>query len=1053
MSAEEREAEVEDLEERFGGKLMAALRDRALAKSKDRGKAPVVLGAESTDQTGVSLKSAMKVHPLPQKNELSTPANIDALPVRFKLELESDNEESVDLSAVKHTAVEHSNTVKPQASSSTSHGGLSSIRFQPDGRPLQHKDSASSEPGGEYELDELVYLVNSGNISQRTQALRILSRIIERYMSLSGPGVDLASEEEAKLLKSAQRESRLLETSLELSIASLTSAGRNRGLASASIGLLYWVLGGDTRLHGTDAARKFDGFLSITTNDTAWEMPPDVTSLPWDQLAEPIGHIFAMPGFVPDVALAQLVRILSLASYTSTAIAELLAPIIVTALRQSLLLSDSEQDLDGLVMQLARTTVVSSRGAAEYISNSGVCPSLIRYLAVLPPSTDSSPRSAAFHVDCAHAVDVLRLYEALGRYGYQAALATEYDDVWRHLLSAFEPSITSEAAGDSMCGILAAFFDLRRIWIVCAMDPHRTTPDHSLTWAQISAMDWMDSTCRIIRTLNHAGSYSDAFASAIEAVVAWLEGGALNGVDHGQKDKQAVRNAIEGIDFNHLLRAAATATHIAAILAVIRLDSRLHFDANTQWLVSESTVLQILEEDRMITDRNLPPTISPSSSKWTIEAHNRTLRFELLQYSRRRGLVDSKRWLARALEVLPSFRVGDEPFALDLLDDILRSAVTDYLPAEHVKDLHRDGLQILRPLLQYHILPDVMTVAAPLYPSPLYLKVTTTLRPPATSSVSSTGKRMPGLPLPADWMFLALDELLHSADSAAIAQVTPDWDASELDVVRATLLLAELATAAGTEMPRSELLLNLMKVFMLEHDQQSARSTSASDAFRDPQAGASLERLITPLRIPAGEALRCPTTLEDVSRPFLGQETFFEFYTDFVSLYEAISFSHPIFTQLILPPLAMSYPSDFRRLLWVERPSCLRNIRTLISEVPLEHGSIDAYLDPPEQEQDILSGYARALTRGWVTTSQEFLWELATRHLAHLFWGSDDEQKGRHRTALLSAVVCSADDKVVRAVLESGHVDANHMKSRVGTVHRLVGERGSSRLTTLGYSL
>ncbi|KAG2063555.1 hypothetical protein BDR04DRAFT_1163558 [Suillus decipiens] len=59
--------------------------------------------------------------------------------------------------------------------------------------------------------------------------------------------------------------------------------------------------------------------------------------------------------------------------------------------------------------------------------------------------------------------------------------------------------------------------------------------------------------------------------------------------------------------------------------------------------------------------------------------------------------------------------------------------------------------------------------------------------------------------------------------------------------------------------------------------------------------------------------------LEQASLPLLGSGTpFYQFYTDFLALYDAISFSHPIFASLLLPPLALTYPIDYHRILWAD---------------------------------------------------------------------------------------------------------------------------------------
>jgi hypothetical protein len=82
--------------------------------------------------------------------------------------------------------------------------------------------------------------------------------------------------------------------------------------------------------------------------------------------------------------------------------------------------------------------------------------------------------------------------------------------------------------------------------------------------------------------------------------------------------------------------------------------------------------------------------------------------------------------------------------------------------------------------------------------------------------------------------------------------------------------------------------------------------------------------LLAPFTLGAASALPHLSKLPDIdldqaslSLPFLGSGIpFYQFYTDFLALYDAISFSNPSFAPLLLPPLALTYPIDYRRILW-----------------------------------------------------------------------------------------------------------------------------------------
>jgi hypothetical protein len=214
--------------------------------------------------------------------------------------------------------------------------------------------------------------------------------------------------------------------------------------------------------------------------------------------------------------------------------------------------------------------------------------------------------------------------------------------------------------------------------------------------------------------------------------------------------------------------------------------------------------------------------------------------------------------------------------------------------------------------------------------------------------------------------------------------------------------------------------------------------------------------------------------METVSKRFLGDDTpFFQFYTDFVGLFESISFSDPTFSQLVLPPMAMSYPVDYRKHVWVEQPTCLRIIRTKIGDVPLESASkgMRAFHQPVETDADVLSGYLRALIRGGVTKDrQEFLWSIAVYHLATLFWQSaptPDNQPSSGavgkanvvRDNLLKALIGSASESVVKDVftvnlqqLEAGQIGQasdEEKARRVAVVRNILGDRAAQRLEAM----
>jgi hypothetical protein len=289
-----------------------------------------------------------------------------------------------------------------------------------------------------------------------------------------------------------------------------------------------------------------------------------------------------------------------------------------------------------------------------------------------------------------------------------------------------------------------------------------------------------------------------------------------------------------------------------------------------------------------------------------------------------------------------------------------------------------------------------------------------------------------------------------------------------LDLVKATLHLAKIGLDGDeTFVSRSELILNLMKIYMLEHGQQTPTNTSQSDIFRDAEVSSLikglLDRPVKPLpvtRTHVGEVFEAQSrdtetdtktkSLEEAALSFLGPDIpFYQFFTDFVGLYESISFADPTFTRFLFVPMAMSYPVDFRRLIWCEHPSIIRGIRTKASEVPIESDAgLKAWFEPIESDDDVLGGMVRAFVRGWVR-EETFIWQVAIWHLAKVVWNQSEDaskEEEKRRKDLLTGIL-GASDAAVRAVMLNDNGD---VAARTQVVQKLLGDRAVQRISRMG---
>jgi hypothetical protein len=392
------------------------------------------------------------------------------------------------------------------------------------------------------------------------------------------------------------------------------------------------------------------------------------------------------------------------------------------------------------------------------------------------------------------------------------------------------------------------------------------------------------------------------------------------------------------------------------------------------------------------------------------------------------------------------FLPGDEEAARDMLDVVINLVDERYLldygwsvPSEVWS---RGGLRILTPFLNYDLTPRMGDAegqreeaprvrVAPLFPTPQSLKLAATQRLLSVRRFTFLFAR--------DWPLLPLDHLLHSGTSPVWRHLPADWDANETDLVRAALLLTrvvrEAVLANGTPafaMTRAEVTFSCMKVFMLEHGQAqgapSANGEGREEVFQDNAVSELMEALLLPLTLnlsPNGlSASAAPDeqdNLELAASRFLGAGTpFFQFYTDFVALYDAISFGHPLFAALLLPPLAQHYAPDYRKLLYDGTAHVLGTVRTPVERVIGE--TVGTFLWPAEPVPQIVGAKLGLLLgqRARVPIEGFVRW-MAVHHVAANVWPDLREESPNHIAdergrKLFEALVNQGEHGIVREV-------------------------------------
>lgn len=857
----------------------------------------------------------------------------------------------------------------------------------PTSEGLHHHGSAPDLAG--YTIDDILWLSRSTVPSQRISMLNLLARILGRYAAgeLEPTAVQALEKAEAK------------RKAVQMGVDIVVAGSRSVGIMAAGIEVLYEGLGGRTWT-----------FLDAPVDQYRLDEDPNgIAQIPFDELSERFKTLLTKDGISQPASTVHLLRILRRAVSHSQELAEAVVPIVPHVVRQSVLMCPVplvSSDLPSIeALRLLDDVIGASRTCAQAMVDAALVESLLRFLVVSTWQDDSS-------LECLYAAATLRIFTSLGRYGLSTSIVTSALDVLRPLgswiITKSQSSLDASAKER-----FKAYWGCLAIWTVCAIDPHKTTPEHALTWAQLSAMSVEEEAFEVLEGLlgQRRSSYSE-IAAVLWYLSAWIEGVSINAPNGGSEQRKSVARKLEAWNLGGVLRSALEDSSdspggIALMEQAIRLVNLVGPDGQTALL---DTALRGQLIDKYLVGQSSLET--------------RRLRYQLLETARREESVLPAELLRLSFSMLTDMQPGEEPQALHVVDEILTDDLASHaeLGQELLSIEHPDKLQILRPLLHHAILPCAEHVVGPTLPSSIYLKATTTLRRPP--SPSATISRQPGLPLTTDWLFSPVHDLLNSGTSEALKQAPPDWNPSEVDIVRASLILVRLVqTILPGTLSRSQVLFGLMSVIMLEKDDQSAGQHT--EVFRDDAVGRSLEALIAPFIVRNGAESMSETkslSMETVATTFLSAEThFYTFYNDFLALFEAISFSDRLFTQLVIPPLAMSYPIDYRKLLWVEQPSVLRSIRLAASDVPLEHGQLSAYFVPSETDQDVLAGYTRALVSGWVTERQDFLWRVAGWHLASLFWGDVSQgmkQGDEVRRGLLRAIVGCPKPEMVKMIVE-----------------------------------
>ena len=845
------------------------------------------------------------------------------------------------------------------------------VRELPSHLGLHHH--AQSESAAGYTFDDLLLLSRSTMPAQRAAMLGVMSRVLRRIRL----GHRNAEEDEEGIRKNA------VIVGVEACAERSSTAVRTSGIELVFETLVGWP----STPSSVDAAVDLHLFFAAAS----WNFNRSSTPLPGQTIAQ----------------VLQILRLLS--SRSADVTQDLLnTPELVEGVLQTILSFDGEMSEDSanevLVhgISLLQFVVKQSRRCAQYLIKTGAADALLRVIVTFPnPLHQSFTRPSYVAV-----AEALRFYALLGQYGMYAHAATDA----REALSQLADFITSSTTNDSGAQILAGpWLELIEMWTICAIDPHRTTPEHDILWSQVIVWGWNEQVLRL-RKRAIESSWADVhlWARIWSSCASWIDGCTVNTSGQGIKEKQELVQVLRiGLDFENPEREILRGT-LHKIRQAIRDQTTdfplsLHSDVRAiqsalqlRWSLrsqidgreaSDSRIALLW--DGFTSPETLLQEIPQSLAIWSSDLETQRPWTALLGSLLNLVPLTPQSYTKMALDALLRLVPGDESLALDIIAQLLQLTIStpqlaiSHLPASthHTINLTIDNLsiiwkepasdvvQVLMPVYRYALSPGEEHYYPPFSPTPQSIALTSSLVPPALSMQpslfsiptnptteeprSTTDNAAPVVSMltrRCDWCSAPLDILLRSgnANGRFFRSLPPGWDASEVDVVRATLIFSlalQYYPSQDQEVPtlmsRDEIIFMCMKVFMLEHGQSDTSKNGdviEGEVFRDDIVERLMLALLEPFRLRSSRTIHVDTsksTLEGVSVPFLGplKQPFFQFYTDYLGLYDSISFAHPIFGLLLLPATSLKYPRDFRRAFWGEYGHVVRSLSVDVEDV------------------------------------------------------------------------------------------------------------------------
>ncbi|KAK4051009.1 hypothetical protein OIV83_003138 [Microbotryomycetes sp. JL201] len=856
---------------------------------------------------------------------------------------------------------------------------------------------------GEFTVSTLLHLTSSAVSSQRATALTVLERILSR------------SENATRLGNDSWRSLR----TEAVARAGLGLFDKHVGVAGAALALSRVILATEKWTTPPEATPIRTQSSKVTT--------VLATFLGTGALAAIAEHL-AHPRLAP-ATLAQVIDILQAvvdlgnprSPTKNEHITQLIqTPQLVESLSTQFIAVSWPCSLDSASSSAPRSQAIalldllakSSRSTAKALSEKGCVDSTLRFLGVPPwELSDEVTKALGYKLVTA----TLSLWTTLARYGLHVSLRTRgagpIESLLEHLSSGLNSNVEANLQDKA---VLEATLNLLTVWTTAAIDPHIT--NHDITWSQVEP--WHEFAVEsIIKTANSEQVDKTSLTRGLDLLTARLEGCKINKERQGLWQRKAMRerlakallvpgsNGARAVKqaFQRLMSPSQSAVDLecdaALLLGLIRICRALEEPDETH-----------LWRRTLNTDETAVGALYQSIAQWSTGRHSSSLLLALS--SECRGELESH--LAATLCARP----GDE---VTLRDELMH--LISHISSASIPTAALEKCSVLGPFVQHVIVTaSGGRVVAPLHPTPKDIKLTSVQYPFVSSTVL----------LEPTWAMSAVDELLRSGSSPVFHHLPRGWNASELDVLQGALAMtAVYASCSRVSVKAPQLLFDLVKVFMLEKDAKADAVLEQvgveRELFRNDIVSELMSMLVRPLRIQhqpaqvfASDLRVAKDTIEGPSSK-VSSAPFYQMYTDLVGLYDSISLGNDLFGLVLLPPLAMSYPADFRQLFWFDYAHNLPKITTRVQDVVsdrLDAMALSSFLNPVETNETVLEAYIQALLSLKVTQTQnEFLFYVAIHHLQKSLLEDDKiklEVKKRWATALISVNVCK---DVVKAIL------------------------------------